>query len=93
MRKYVIDRTVPGAGQMNPAALAALAQTSNTVLADLGPTIQWVHSYITDDRITCIYLAENDELIREHARRGGFAVDSIDQIHAVIDPTTAQAAH
>jgi hypothetical protein len=89
MRKYIIERTVPGAGQMDATALAALAETSNKVLHDLGPTIQWVHSYVTDDRITCVYLAENEELIREHARCGGFPVDSVDMIHEIIDPTTA----
>jgi len=90
MRKYIIDRTVPGAGQMDAAALAAIADTSNQVLRDLGPDIQWMHSYVTDDRITCVYLAENEELIREHARCGGFPVDSITHIHEVIDPTTAE---
>ena len=93
MRKYLIDRTVPGAGQMNAAALAALADASNKVLQHLGPSIQWVHSYVTDDRITCIYLAENEELIREHARCGGFPIDSVDVIHGIIDPTTADATH
>src|SRR6476620_734872 len=81
MRRYIIERTAPGAGQMGAAALAALAGASNTVLRDIGPTIQWVHSYVTDDRITCIYLAEDEKLIREHARWGGFAIDSVDLIH------------
>jgi hypothetical protein len=93
MYKYLIERTVPGAGQMDATALAALTDTSNTVLRDLGPSIQWVHSYVTDDRITCVYLAENEEVIREHGRCGGFPVDSVDLIHEVIDPTTADAAH
>ena len=92
MHKYLIERTVPGAGQMDAAALAALAEASNKVLRDLGPDIQWVHSYVTDDRITCVYLAESEELIREHGRCGGFPVDSVDLIHEVIDPTTAGAA-
>ena len=92
MRKYIIERTVPGAGQMDSAALTALAETSNKVLRDLGPDIQWVHSYVSDDRITCIYLSENEELIREHARCGGFPIDSVDVIHEVIDPTTADVA-
>ena len=89
MPKYIIERTVPGAGQMDATALAALAETSNKVLRDLGPDIQWVHSYVTDDKITCVYLAENEELIREHGRCGGFPVDSVDVIHEIIDPTTA----
>ena len=92
MRKYVIERTVPCAGQMDAAALAALAESSNKVLRDLGPDIQWVHSYVTDDRITCVYLAANEELIREHARCGGFPIDSIAQVHEIIDPSTAQLA-
>ncbi|MGH8959904.1 MAG: DUF4242 domain-containing protein [Jatrophihabitantaceae bacterium] len=92
MRKYIIDRTVPGAGQMDAAALATLADTSNKVLRDLGPDIQWVHSYVTDDRITCVYLAENEELIREHSRCGGFSVDSVARIHEVIDPSTSEMA-
>jgi hypothetical protein len=92
MRKYMIRRTVPGAGQMDAAALAAIADESNKVLRDLGPDIQWVHSYVSDDGITCVYLAENEELIREHGRCGGFPVDSITEIHEVIDPTTATVA-
>ncbi|MGV9710210.1 DUF4242 domain-containing protein [Gordonia sp. NPDC003424] len=91
MHTYLIDRTVPGAGQMDSAALAELSGASNKVLRDLGPDIQWVHSYVTDNRITCIYRAENEELIREHARCGGFPIDSVQQIHAVIDPTTENA--
>jgi hypothetical protein len=90
MRKYLIDRTVPGAGEMDSAALAALAATSNKVLRDLGPEIQWAHSYVADDRITCVYLAENEELIREHGRCGGFPIDSVARVHEVIDPTTAE---
>jgi hypothetical protein len=86
MQKYIIDRTVPGAARMDLAALAAM---SNKVLHDLGPGIQWVQSYVTDDRITCIYLAENEALIREHARCGGFPLDSVEVVRTVIDPTTA----
>src|SRR6478735_6333611 len=86
MQKYLIQRTVPGAGQMDAAALADIATASNKVLHDLGPDIQWVHSYVTDDAITCVYLAENEELIREHARCGGFPVDSIRLVDEVIDP-------
>jgi hypothetical protein len=90
MRKYVIERTVPGAGQMDDAALAAIAGKSNGVLRDLGPDIQWVQSYVTDDKITCVYLAESEDIIREHGRCGGFPVDAVHEIRAVIDPLTAE---
>ena len=90
MPKYLIERTVPGAGQMDAAALAAIAGKSNEVLRDLGPDIQWVHSYVNDDKITCVYLAANEDIIREHGRCGGFPVDAVQEIRAVIDPTTAE---
>ena len=89
MPKYVIERTVPGAGQMDDTALQAIAAQSNTVLQEMGPTIQWVQSYVSDDKITCVYYATDADLIREHARRGGFPVDVIELVHATIDPTTA----
>jgi hypothetical protein len=92
MRKYLIERTVPGAGQMDSAALAAIAEKSNTVLRDLGPDIQWVHSYVSDDQITCVYLASGEEIIREHGRCGGFPVDAVYEVGTVIDPSTANAA-
>jgi hypothetical protein len=91
MFRYVIERTVPGAGQMDDAALAAISTKSNEVLRDLGPDIQWVHSYVTDDRIICVYNASSPEIIKEHARCGGFPVDSIARVTATIDPTTAEA--
>jgi hypothetical protein len=91
MRKYLIERTVPGAGTMDAAALAALAEQSNKVLRDLGPDIQWVHSYVSGDQITCVYLANGEDIIREHGRCGGFPVDKIHEIRNVIDPTTADA--
>ena len=90
MPKYVIERTVPGAGQMDAAALAAIATKSNEVLRDLGPDVQWVQSYVTYDKITCVYLAANEDIIREHARCGGFPVDAIREVRAVIDPATAE---
>lgn len=90
MPKYLIERTVPGAGQMNAGELAAIAGESNKVLRDLGPDIQWVHSYVTDDKITCVYLAASEEIIREHGRCGGFPVDAMYEVRAVIDPTTAE---
>ena len=92
MRKYVIERTVPGAGQMDPAALAAIAGKSNSVLHDLGTDIQWLQSYVTDDKITCVYLAVDDDIIREHARCGGFPLDAVHEVRAVIDPTSERAA-
>jgi hypothetical protein len=90
MPKYVIERTVPGAGQMDEAALAAIAAKSNDVLRGLGPDVQWVHSYVSDDMITCVYLAANEDVIREHGRCGGFPVDAIHQVRAIIDPSTAE---
>ena len=90
MPKFLIERTVPGAGQMDTAALAAIAAKSNEVLRDLGPDVQWVHSYVTDDRITCVYIAANEEIIREHGRCGGFPVDAVYHIRETIDPTTAE---
>jgi len=88
--KYLIERTVPGAGQMDAAALAAIANKSNSVLRDLGPDVQWVHSYVSDDKITCVYLAANEDVIREHARCGGFPVDAICEVRAIIDPASAE---
>lgn len=92
MRTYLIHRTVPGAGAMSPSALADISAASNAVLRDLGPDVQWVHSYVIDDGIICIYRADGEEIIREHGRCGGFPVDAIDEVRAVIDPTTAAAA-
>jgi len=91
MHKYVIERTVPGAGEMDEAALAAIATKSNGVLRDLGPDIQWLHSYVAADKITCVYLAANEEIVREHARCGGFPIDDVLEVRAVIDPATAGA--
>jgi hypothetical protein len=92
MNRYVIERTVPGAGAMDQAALAAITNQSNTVLRDLGPDIQWLHSYVSDDKITCVYLAANEELIREHARCGGFPIDAVLNVSAIIDPATSESA-
>jgi hypothetical protein len=91
MPKYVIERTVPGAGQMDAAALAMIAAQSNAVLRDLGPDVQWVHSYVADDKIVCVYNATNEAIIREHGRCGGFPVDAVLEVRAVIDPTTAES--
>ncbi|MEA2827790.1 MAG: hypothetical protein QOG43_2229 [Actinomycetota bacterium] len=90
MPKYLIERTVPGAGQMDDDALAAISATSNGVLRDLGPDVQWVHSYVTDDKITCVYVAANEDIVREHGRCGGFPVDAVHEVRAIIDPVTAE---
>jgi hypothetical protein len=91
MPKYVIEREVPGAGSMSQEQLHAISQTSCGVLRKMGPEIQWVHSYVTDNKIYCIYNAANEELVREHAKQGGFPANSVAQVRAIIDPTTAEA--
>ena len=90
MPKYVIERDVPGAGKMSPQQLQAISQKSCGVLNKLGPQIQWLHSYVTDDRIYCVYIAPNEQLIREHAKQGGFPANRISEIKDIIDPTTAE---
>ena len=90
MPKYVIERVVPGASQMSPADLKSLSQKSCNVLNKMGPQIQWVHSYVTDNKIYCVYLAENEEVVREHARLGGFPANHVAQVKTIIDPTTAE---
>ncbi|PYS85748.1 MAG: DUF4242 domain-containing protein [Acidobacteria bacterium] len=91
MPKYVIEREIPGAGDMSPQELQAVSQKSCSVLQNLGPQIQWLHSYVTGDKIYCVYIAPNEELIREHAQQGGFPANRISEIKSVIDPTTAEA--
>jgi hypothetical protein len=90
MPQYLIERNIPGAGSFTPETLQAISQKSCGVLNGLGPTIQWVHSYVTNDQIMCIYRAPNEEILREHARQGGFPADRISEIKTVIDPTTAE---
>jgi hypothetical protein len=90
MPKYVIERNIPGVGNSTADALQAVSQTSCNVLKDLGPEIQWVQSYVTGDKIYCVYIAPNENMVREHAMRGGFPADSIAEIKTVIDPTTAE---
>jgi hypothetical protein len=90
MPKYVIERDLPGAGKLTTDQLTGISQTSCGVLRKLGSEIQWVHSYVTDDKIYCIYIAPNEEMIREHARQGGFPANRISQIRTSIDPTTAE---
>lgn len=90
MPKYVIERELPGAGKLSPQELQAVSQKSCGVLRNLGPAIQWVHSYVTADKIYCIYNAPNEKLIREHASQGGFPANRISEVKAIIDPTTAE---
>jgi len=92
MPKFVIEREIPGAGNLLPAELQAVSQKSCSVLRNLGPEIQWVQSYVTDDKIYCIYIAPNEELLREHARQGGFPANKISQIRSMIDPTSAESS-
>jgi hypothetical protein len=91
MPKYVIERIVPGAGKMTPEELRALSQRSCNVLNQLGPQIQWVHSYVTDNKIYCIYIAPNEEMVREHARIGGFPANLVSVVKTIIDTTTSEA--
>ncbi|MFN8007003.1 MAG: DUF4242 domain-containing protein [Terriglobia bacterium] len=90
MPKYVIEREIPGAGKLNAQQLQAISQKSCGVLRQLGPQIQWVHSYVTEDKIYCIYIAPNEEAVREHARLGEFPANRIIEIKAIIDPTTSE---
>lgn len=90
MPKYLIEREIPGAGQLTPEQLRGISQTSCGVLSNLGPQIQWLHSYVTGDKVYCIYIAPNEELVREHARQGGFPANAVSRIASVIDPTTAE---
>jgi hypothetical protein len=90
MPKYVIEREIPGAGSLSADQLQAISQKSCGVLGNMGPRIQWVHSYVTDDKIYCFYIAQNEEQVREHARQGGFPANRISEVRAIIDPTTAE---
>jgi hypothetical protein len=90
MPKYVIEREFPGAGNLTAEQLQAIAQKSCAVIRDLGPHVQWMHSYVSDDKIYCVYIAPNEELVREHAQRGGFPVNRVSRVTSMIDPTTAE---
>jgi Protein of unknown function (DUF4242) len=90
MPQYVIERELPGAGKLSPAELKAISQKSCGVLSQMGPQIQWVHSYVTGDKIYCVYRAPNAEMVREHARQGGFPANRVSEVTSVIDPTTAE---
>jgi hypothetical protein len=90
MPQFLIEREMPGAGGLGANELKGASQTSCSVLRDLGPEIQWVHSYVTDDKIYCVYRAPSEELIRRHAETAGFPANKISRVHATIDPTTAE---
>ena len=90
MPKYVIEREIPGAGKLTAEQLKGISQTSCGVLNKMGTQIQWVQSYVTDDKIYCIYNAPNEEMVREHAQQGGFPANSVSKVSVIIDPTTAE---
>ena len=90
MPKFVIERDIPGAGQLTTQQLNAISQKSCSVLRGLGPQIQWLESYVTDDKIYCVYIAPNEAMVREHAKQGGFPANRVSQIRRMIDPTTAE---
>ncbi len=90
MPKYVIERNIPGAGKMSSADLKAISQKSCGVLRTLGSEIQWLHSYVTDEKIYCVYIAPNEAMVRKHAKQGGFPADSVVAVRQMIDPTTAE---
>lgn len=90
MPKYLIERDIPGAGKLSPQELQGISQKSCTILKEMGPQIQWVESYVTDDKVYCVYIAPNEEMVREHATKGGFPADRISEIKRMIDPTTAE---
>ena len=90
MPKFLIERELPGAGSLAGAELQAISRTSCGVLQKMGPQIQWLHSYVTGDKIYCVYIAPNEEMVREHAKQGGFPAHRVSEIKSVIDPTTAE---
>lgn len=92
MPKFVIEREIPGAGALSPEQLTGISQKSCGVLRELGPQVQWVHSYVTGDKIYCVYIAPDAESVREHAKRGGFPANRISEVTTTIDPTTAETA-
>lgn len=92
MPKYVIERELPGAGKLSDAELQAISEKSNKVLAELGPDIRWLQSYVTDDKIYCVYVAPDPDIIYEHARCGGFPANTVTKVSRVIDPSTGEKA-
>lgn len=91
MPKYVIEREIPGAGKLSPEELRGISEKSCGVLRELGPGVQWLESFVTPDKIYCVYIAPNEEAVREHARRGGFPANRVSEVRRMIDPTTAEA--
>ena len=92
MPKYVIEREIPAAGNLTAEQLRGISQKSCSVLQGLGPQIQWVESYVTDDKVYCVYIAPNEAMVREHAKQGGFPANRVSEIKRIIDPTTAETA-
>ncbi len=92
MHRYMIERDLPGAGSLTEAQVRGIAEKSCSVLDEMGTGVQWVQSYVTDDRITCVYLAESEEAVREHAKRGGFPCNKVSEVRRIIDPMTAVAS-
>ncbi len=92
MPKYIIEREIPGAGKLSSSDLQSISQKSCNVLNELGPAIQWVESYVVDDKVYCVYNAPSEDLIKEHARKGGFPANKISQVRAIIDPTTSEGS-
>ncbi|MGH2665112.1 DUF4242 domain-containing protein [Flavobacterium sp.] len=90
MPKYVIEREIPDAGKLTAEQLKNISQTSCGVLSKMGPQIQWLQSYVTGDKVYCVYIAPNEEMVREHAKQGGFPANSVNQVFSIIDPTTAE---
>lgn len=90
MPKYVIEREIPGAGKLTVEQLKGISQTSCAVLSNMGPQIQWVQSYVTGNKIYCVYIAPNEEMVREHAKKGGFPANAVNEVATIIDPTTAE---
>ena len=90
MPKYLIEREIPGAGKLTPLELKGISQTSCGVLSNMGPQIQWLQSYVTGDKVYCVYIAPNEEMVREHAKQGGFPANRVSQVTGIIDPTTAE---
>jgi hypothetical protein len=90
MPRYVIERSIPGVGKLTASDLHGIAVKSCGVLKEMGPSVQWLHSYVTDDKIYCVYIASNEELVREHAKRGGFPANSVAKVLTVIDPITSE---
>ena len=91
MPKYVIEREIPGAGKLTSEQLHGISQKSCGVLKNLGPQIQWLESYVTDDKIYCVYIAPNEAMVREHAKQGGFPANRVSEVRGIIDPTTSEA--